>query len=108
MMIQSSENFGKILAQTLNNETSKLLETQENIGTLQLKMLLEVKIFIFAVIKTELTTQQSINEGNSVSFPDDSDDLTMFAGQTTRVVLPNDLLKSTISNLSSGTYYVAQ
>ena len=36
MMIQSSEKFGKILAQTLNNETSKLLETQENIGTLQL------------------------------------------------------------------------
>ena len=36
MMVQSSENFGKILAQTLNNETSKLLETQENIGTLQL------------------------------------------------------------------------
>ena len=33
MLIQSSEDFGKILAQTLNNETSKLLETQENIGT---------------------------------------------------------------------------
>ena len=34
MLIQSSENFGKILAQTLNNETSKILETQENIGNL--------------------------------------------------------------------------
>ena len=31
-LVQNSENFGKILAQTLNNETSKILETQENIG----------------------------------------------------------------------------
>ena len=37
MLIQSSENFGKILAQTLNNETTKLLETQENIGTFLFK-----------------------------------------------------------------------
>lgn len=54
------------------------------------------------MIKTELTTQESINEGMSVSFPDDSDDLTMFAGQTTRITLPNELLRSAISNLSSG------
>ena len=58
------------------------------------------------MIKTELTTQQSINEGSSVSFPDDGDDLTMFAGHTTRIVLPNDLLKLALSNLSSGKYCV--
>ena len=56
---------------------------------------------IFVVIKTELTTQESINEGISVSFPDDTDDLTIFAGQTTRVELPNELLRSALSNLSS-------
>ena len=33
-LVQNSENFGKILAQTLNNETTKILETQENIGNL--------------------------------------------------------------------------
>ena len=55
------------------------------------------------MIKTELTTQESINEGISVSFPDDTDDLTMFAGQTTRVELPNELLRSALSNLSSST-----
>ena len=54
------------------------------------------------MIKTELTTQESINEGISIAFPDDNDDLTMFAGQTTKVILPNELLKSALSNLSSG------
>ena len=34
MLVQSSEDFGKILSQTLNNETSKILEMQENIGNL--------------------------------------------------------------------------
>lgn len=55
------------------------------------------------MIKTELTTEESIDEGSSVSFPDDSDDLTMFAGQTTRIELPNKLLKLALSNLSSST-----
>lgn len=58
--------------------------------------------YCFPVIKTELATQESINEGNPVSFPDDGDDLTMFAGQTTRIVLPNNLLRLALSNLSSG------
>ena len=44
MLLQSSENFGKILARTLNNETNKLLETQENIGTLLFKYVYEMVI----------------------------------------------------------------
>ena len=60
------------------------------------------------MIKTELTTQENINGGISVSFPDDSDNLTMFDGQTTTIILPNKLLRSAISNLSSGNYQFMQ
>lgn len=44
-LIQNSENFGKILAQTLNNETSKILETQENIGNFLFLSTLYSKMF---------------------------------------------------------------
>jgi len=44
-------------------------------------------------------------KGNSVSFPDDSDNLTLFAGQTTRIVLPNKLLELALKNLSYGMYF---
>lgn len=105
MLIQSSEDFGKILAQTLNNDTKKILEAQENIGInyFPFKYVFTYMYYVYiaiVVIKTELTTQESINEGMSVSFPDDSDDLTMFAGQTTRIELPNELLRLALHNLS--------
>lgn len=63
-------------------------------------------LWSITVVKTELTTQESIKSGKSVSFPDDNDDLIMFGGEVTKIVLPNSLFRLALKNLSSGMFVV--
>jgi len=53
---------------------------------------------VFVVIKAQLTTREYVNYGDSLSFPDPDDDISLFGGHTASVILPNGVLKSILHN----------
>ena len=93
-------------AELLTDDAPVAIETEENIGnTERVYICVAVQLIsIFIAIKTELTTRESINAGNSLSFPNSDDDISLFGGHTTSVMLPNRLLRSVLNNLPLSKY----
>ena len=91
-------------AELLTDDAPVAIETQENIGnTARVYVCAAVQLIsIFVVIKTELTTRESINAGNSLTFPNSDDDISLFGGRTPSIMLPNRLLRSVLYNSSHG------
>ena len=98
------ETLGRALTELLTVDAPVALETEKNIGNVVRGNMCAVMQLssISVAIKTELTTKESINSGKSLSFPNSDDDMSLFGGHTTRVMLPNGLFRSMLNNLPSG------
>ena len=59
---------------------------------------------MFAVIKAEIVTQESISLARPYVFPDNSDNITSFTGRTGQILLPSMLLQDVLDKLPQGTY----
>lgn len=59
-------------------------------------------IFLFAVIKAEIITEETISLEQPYVFPDNSDDIQSFNGRSGYISLPSMLLKDTLNKLPQG------
>ncbi|XP_065905004.1 uncharacterized protein [Dysidea avara] len=85
-LVNSTEQFGRLLGATLNNKTHEAIKVKKNI-----------------IIKASLIPNDSIQAGDPYTFPSVSDDLSEFTGGNTQFTFPNAVLKDVLEKLPEDT-----
>ncbi|XP_065906698.1 uncharacterized protein [Dysidea avara] len=86
ILVNSTEQFGRLLGETLNNETTRATIAKSNF-----------------VVKAQRLSNENIQAGEAYVFPDEQDNLTSFTGGDTQIMIPNSVLRHVMEQLPSNT-----
>lgn len=103
-LVKNAEQFGQLLARTLNEEVPKTIKSKNNIGLYYWNSFICYSLnLIILVIKAQIKTTDDINKGDSLKFPDE-DDIELinknFHGLKAQVLIPNKLLHKALDAAS--------
>ncbi|XP_065909246.1 uncharacterized protein [Dysidea avara] len=85
-LVNGTEQFGRLLGETLNNERTEAVKTGQNI-----------------VIKAQLISSNSVQTGEDYVFTTTNDDLEKFTGRSAQFTFSNIVLRSILNQLPPNT-----
>jgi len=98
-LINSTEQFGKLLSETLNSDIEESIKTKENIGELLFVTLRVIYCYHDVVVKAQLISNNSVQAGELFEFPTKNDDLTNFTHGHASIKFSNTLLRGVLAQL---------